>query len=84
MNNTSKIKVILHFIRRSLISGIIDWSGEFFASETGAPRGGVLSPFLVMSTYMNWVKNYIREVIASYDTLMISSFTSKANELENV
>lgn len=84
MNKTSKIKVILHFIRRSLISGVIDWSGEFSASETGTPRGGVLSPFLVMSTYMNWVKNYIREVIASYDTLMISSFTSKANELENV
>lgn len=39
-------KAILHFIRRSLISGVIDLSGEFLASETGAPQGGVLSPLL--------------------------------------
>ena len=39
-------KAILHFIRRSLLSGVIDLSGEFLASETGAPQGGVLSPLL--------------------------------------
>ena len=39
-------KAILHFIRRSLISGVIDLSDEFLASETGAPQGDVLSPLL--------------------------------------
>lgn len=35
-------KAVLHFIRRPLLSGVIDLSGEFLASETGAPQGGVL------------------------------------------
>lgn len=39
-------KAVLHFIRRSLLSGVIDLSGELLASETGAPQGGVLSPLL--------------------------------------
>lgn len=39
-------KADLTFIRRSLLSGAIDLSGEFLTSETGAPQGGVLSPLL--------------------------------------
>ena len=39
-------KAVLTFIRRSLLSGVIDLSGEFLTSETGAPQGGVLSPLL--------------------------------------
>lgn len=45
-------KAVLHFIRRSLLSGVIDLSGEFLASETGAPQGGVLSP-LICNVYLH-------------------------------
>lgn len=39
-------KAVLTFIRRSLLSGVIDLSCEYLASETDAPQGGVLSPLL--------------------------------------
>jgi len=39
-------KAILKIIRKFLLSGVIDLSGEFVESETGAPQGGVISPLL--------------------------------------
>lgn len=39
-------KAILKIIRKFLMSGVIDLSGEFVESKTGAPQGGVLSPLL--------------------------------------
>ncbi|MCI3027930.1 group II intron reverse transcriptase/maturase [Desemzia sp. C1] len=39
-------KAILKVIRKFLMSGVIDLSGEFVESKTGAPQGGVLSPLL--------------------------------------
>lgn len=39
-------KAILKFIRKSLQSGVIDLSGEYVESKTGAPQGGVISPLL--------------------------------------
>ncbi|MDZ7834723.1 MAG: reverse transcriptase domain-containing protein [Alkalibacterium sp.] len=39
-------KMILKFIRKFLQSGVIDLSGEFVESNTGAPQGGVISPLL--------------------------------------
>ncbi|WP_225744262.1 group II intron reverse transcriptase/maturase [Marinilactibacillus sp. Marseille-P9653] len=37
---------ILKVVRKFLMSGVIDLSGEFVESKTGAPQGGVLSPLL--------------------------------------
>lgn len=39
-------KMILKIIRKFLQSGVIDLSGEFVESKTGAPQGGVISPLL--------------------------------------
>lgn len=39
-------KMILKVIRKFLMSGVIDLSGEYAESKTGAPQGGVLSPLL--------------------------------------
>ena len=39
-------KAILKIVRKFLMSGVIDLSGEFVESKTGAPQGGVLSPLL--------------------------------------
>ncbi|TLQ04132.1 group II intron reverse transcriptase/maturase [Marinilactibacillus psychrotolerans] len=39
-------KAILKVIRKFLMSGVTDLSGEFVESKTGAPQGGVLSPLL--------------------------------------
>lgn len=39
-------KAILKIIRKFLMSGVIDLSGELVESKTGAPQGGVLSPLL--------------------------------------
>lgn len=39
-------KAILKIIRKFLMSGVTDLSGEFVESKTGAPQGGVLSPLL--------------------------------------
>ncbi len=39
-------KMILKIIRKFLLAGVIDLSGEFVESRTGAPQGGVLSPLL--------------------------------------
>ncbi|MEK4298739.1 group II intron reverse transcriptase/maturase [Oceanobacillus sp. FSL W8-0428] len=39
-------KAILRVIRKFLMSGVTDLSGEFVESKTGAPQGGVLSPLL--------------------------------------
>ncbi|WP_339217910.1 group II intron reverse transcriptase/maturase [Ornithinibacillus sp. FSL M8-0202] len=41
-----KDKMILKVIRKFLMSGVTDLSGEFVESKTGAPQGGVLSPLL--------------------------------------
>jgi len=38
--------MILIIIRKFLQSGVIDLSGEFVESNTGAPQGGVISPLL--------------------------------------
>ena len=39
-------KMIIKIIRKFLLAGVIDLSGEFVESKTGAPQGGVLSPLL--------------------------------------
>ena len=39
-------KTIIKVIRKFLLAGVIDLSGEFVESKTGAPQGGVLSPLL--------------------------------------
>lgn len=39
-------KTITKIIRKFLLAGVIDLSGEFVESKTGAPQGGVLSPLL--------------------------------------
>ncbi|MBD3949248.1 group II intron reverse transcriptase/maturase [Tuanshanicoccus lijuaniae] len=39
-------RVMLKLIRKFLRSGVIDLSGEYVESKTGAPQGGVLSPLL--------------------------------------
>ena len=39
-------KVLIKIIRKFLLAGVIDLSGEFVESKTGAPQGGVLSPLL--------------------------------------
>lgn len=39
-------KAILKVVRKFLMSGVTDLSGEFVESKTGAPQGGVLSPLL--------------------------------------
>lgn len=39
-------KAILKVIRKFLMSGVTDLSGEYVESKTGAPQGGVLSPLL--------------------------------------
>ncbi|KAA9295226.1 reverse transcriptase domain-containing protein, partial [Aerococcus tenax] len=39
-------KMIIEIIRKFLLAGVIDLSGEFVESKTGAPQGGVLSPLL--------------------------------------
>jgi group II intron reverse transcriptase/maturase len=39
-------RAILKVIRKFLMSGVIDLSGEYVESKTGAPQGGVLSPLL--------------------------------------
>lgn len=39
-------KSILKVIRKFLMSGVINLSGEYVESKTGAPQGGVLSPLL--------------------------------------
>ncbi|MFL2102420.1 group II intron reverse transcriptase/maturase [Marinilactibacillus psychrotolerans] len=41
-----KDKMILKIIRKFLMSGVTDLSGEFVETHTGAPQGGVLSPLL--------------------------------------
>jgi group II intron reverse transcriptase/maturase len=41
-----KDKMILKVIRKFLMSGVTDLSGEFVETHTGAPQGGVLSPLL--------------------------------------
>lgn len=46
-------KAILKIIRKFLMSGVIDLSGEFVESKTGAPKGGVLSP-LLSNIYLIW------------------------------
>lgn len=39
-------KMIIKIIRKFLLAGVIDLSGEYVESKTGAPQGGVLSPLL--------------------------------------
>ena len=39
-------KILIKIIRKFLLAGVIDLSGEFVESKTGAPQGGVLSPLL--------------------------------------
>lgn len=39
-------KMVIKIIRKFLLAGVIDLSGEFVESKTGAPQGGVLSPLL--------------------------------------
>lgn len=39
-------KTIIKIVRKFLLAGVIDLSGEFVESKTGAPQGGVLSPLL--------------------------------------
>lgn len=39
-------KTLIKIIRKFLLAGVIDLSGEFVESKTGAPQGGVLSPLL--------------------------------------
>lgn len=39
-------KVVLKIIRKFLMAGVINLSGEYVESKTGAPQGGVLSPLL--------------------------------------
>ena len=39
-------KIVIKIIRKFLLAGVIDLSGEFVESKTGAPQGGVLSPLL--------------------------------------
>ena len=38
--------MIIKIIRKFLLAGVIDLSGEYVESKTGAPQGGVLSPLL--------------------------------------
>lgn len=39
-------KMIIKVVRKFLLAGVIDLSGEYVESKTGAPQGGVLSPLL--------------------------------------
>ena len=39
-------KKIIKIVRKFLLAGVIDLSGEYVESKTGAPQGGVLSPLL--------------------------------------
>lgn len=39
-------KMIIKVIRKFLLAGVINLSGEYAQSKTGAPQGGVLSPLL--------------------------------------
>ena len=39
-------KMIIKIIRKFLLAGVINLSGEYAQSKTGAPQGGVLSPLL--------------------------------------
>ncbi|WP_319467312.1 group II intron reverse transcriptase/maturase [uncultured Trichococcus sp.] len=76
-------KAILKIIRKFLLSGVIDLSGEFVESETGAPQGGVISP-LLSNVYLHELDKELEQrghrFVRFADDLVIFVKTKRAGE----